>query len=87
MPKPSSSGIQGDNSEVESARTEEWEAHWAGFIYVEGTSTGRESVERFLREEVRDVSSASEKLWGIYYLYLLDRVSGTGYAFIDPNGL
>jgi asparagine synthetase B (glutamine-hydrolysing) len=83
----SSSGIHGDNSTVESARTNEWEAHWAGFIYMEGTPAGKESIERFLREGIGDLPRAAEKLRGIYYLFLLDRVSGTGYAFIDPNGL
>jgi hypothetical protein len=62
----SSSGINGDSSEVELARTDEWEAHWAGFIYVEGTPAGRESIVRFLREGVRDLPSAAEKPRGIY---------------------
>jgi asparagine synthetase B (glutamine-hydrolysing) len=83
----SSSGIYGDSSAVEIARTDEWEAHWTGFIYMEGTPAGKESIERFLREGVGDLGSTAEKLRGIYYLFLLDRASGTGYAFIDPNGL
>jgi asparagine synthetase B (glutamine-hydrolysing) len=54
---------------------------------MDGTPAGRESIVRFLQEGVRDLPSTSEKLRGIYYLFLLDRVSGTGYAFIDPSGL
>jgi len=61
----SSSGIHGDSSEVEVVRTDEWEAHWAGFIYMEGTPAGRESIVRFLREGVGDLGGASEKLRGI----------------------
>jgi hypothetical protein len=57
----SSSGIHGDSLEVEIARIDEWEAHWSGFIYMEGTPAGRESIERFLREGVRDLPSAAEK--------------------------
>jgi hypothetical protein len=81
------SGVHGDVSALSSVRIKRWEALWGGFVYLEGTPAGTQSVLKFLRESADDLTETSEHLKGIYFISLLDRQSGTRHAFIDPNGL
>ena len=81
------SGVHGDVSKLSSVRTQGWQALWHGFVYLEGTPAGTQSVLKFLREGAHNLITTSEQLKGIYFISLLDRQSGTRHAFIDPNGL
>jgi asparagine synthetase B (glutamine-hydrolysing) len=64
-----------------------YEVYWRGFVYVDGVAPGSSSIAKFADALSAGVALAACLLKGVYFVTVLDRLSGARYAFVDASGL
>ncbi len=76
-----------EHTEVHVLETPKHAIYWSGFLYVDGRSSGIDSVQRFAEALANGLLAALNCLKGVYMVVVADKVSGDVYAFVDSSGL
>ena len=67
---------------------EDFHVYWEGLVFINGILSGKESIERFMRElKTKSIKDACSLLKGIYFISVKDKTSGDICAFVDNSGL
>jgi asparagine synthetase B (glutamine-hydrolysing) len=67
--------------------TERYEIAWRGFVYLDGVASGEASLRRFAEEIEGNLAAAAEKLKGVYFIAVRDKLTDRAYAFVDNSAL